>query len=99
METVRLYNWDQITSTNHFIPQTFSATYQPIVDTNHPGVVYSGTMIITTNVGLSANYSGKMRKITISLDWKTGDLQRNRTLTTYVTENGLYSYIEPQNYH
>lgn len=45
METVRLYNWDQINS-NGFIPRGFQAYYYPANGTNC-GTVYDGTITIT----------------------------------------------------
>src|SRR5207244_2048787 len=37
METIRLYNWDQVTS-NGFIPSTFNVPYYPVGQTNGSGV-------------------------------------------------------------
>src|SRR5258707_2277441 len=42
METIRLYNWDQINS-NGFIPTTFSVAYYPLGQTNGSGLTYYGT--------------------------------------------------------
>ena len=42
LETIRLYNWDQINS-NGFIPPTFTAPFFPIVITNLVGTNSDGT--------------------------------------------------------
>lgn len=89
-ETLRLYSWDQI-NTPGFIPQTFTAVYDPNA-TNGQGIVYTGTMIIT-NCPVSASYSDEMRMATITLNWQTGSLPRTRSFTTYIARNGLQNYI------
>jgi len=44
LETIRLYNWDQINS-NGFIPPTFTAPFFPTVITNISGTNANGTPI------------------------------------------------------
>jgi hypothetical protein len=34
-----------------------------------------------------------MKKITITVTWASGAVLRNRTLSTYVSRNGLQNYI------
>ncbi len=93
VETIRLYSWSQI-NTPGFIPTTFTATYDPQGATNNAqGLTYSGTMTINTNPPISSSYSNDMAAVTVTLNWQTGNLQRNRQFTTYVTRNGLQSYI------
>ena len=93
VETIRLYSWSQI-NTPGFIPATFTASYDPQGATNNAhGLTYSGTMTINTNPPISSSYSNDMAAVTVTLNWQTGNLQRNRQFTTYVTRNGLQSYI------
>lgn len=91
VETVRLYSWDQINSTG-FIPKTFNASYDPLATNGAQGLTYQGTMTIT-NCPISSSYSTNMKQLTVSVSWKTGNLQRNRDFTTYLTRDGLQSYI------
>ena len=90
-ETFRLYNWDQITTTN-WVPEKFTATYCPTASTNAQGTVYSGTINVSTP-SLSANYANDMRQIDITLNWSTGSLKRSRTMSFFVARNGMQNYI------
>lgn len=90
METIRLYTWDQINS-NGFIPPTFTVAYFPMGGTNS-GTTYTGTVTIADS-GLGASYAADMKKISVRLDWKTGQLPRTRTISTYVSRYGLQNYI------
>jgi prepilin-type N-terminal cleavage/methylation domain-containing protein len=89
-ETIRLYSWDQITSTN-FIPTTFTAPFQPNGATNS-GIVYTGTVTITSPTMTEA-YSNDMRMVNINVTWNSGNLQRNRSMSSYVSRYGLQNYV------
>ena len=89
-ETIRLYTWDQINS-NGFILKTFTNYYYPI-DAASRGTVYTGTLTVT-NTPLTTSYAGDMKKILVTLNWKTGGLSRTRSLSTYVSRYGLQNYI------
>ena len=98
METIRLYTWTQINS-NGFIPtNTFVVPYYSVGGTNN-SLVYTGQVSIlncpvTDGAGTSASYAGDMKKITIRLDWAPmGATNRTRTMSTYVTRNGMQSYV------
>lgn len=95
METIRLYNWDQINS-NGFIPATFTAPFfpPPVNNTNSDssGVIYYGTLSVT-NVPFSAEYSTNMRLVTVSLTWTNANMARIRELQTLVSQNGMQNYI------
>jgi prepilin-type N-terminal cleavage/methylation domain-containing protein len=95
METIRLYNWDQINS-NGFIPRTFTAPFfpPPVNSTNAEasGVTYYGTMIIT-NATFEAEYATNMRMVTVTLTWTNAGLPRTRELQTLVTQNGIQNYV------
>lgn len=90
LETIRLYNWDQITSSN-YVPATFTTTYYPQGSTNQQGVVYSGTVKIT-DYNLGNNYDEHMKLITVGLTWTTGKLPRSRTAYTTYSRYGLQNY-------
>ncbi len=89
VETIRLYSWPQI-NTPGFIPVNFTAAYDP--NSPNSGITYNGTMTIT-NAPISSTYSNEMRQLTVRLDWQTGSIPRTREFSTYVTRNGLQSYI------
>jgi type II secretory pathway pseudopilin PulG len=91
METVRLYNWDQI-NTPECLPSTFEVAYYPMGGVTNPGTIYHGTLTIS-DTALTAGYASDMKKITVTLNWKTGGLPRTRTLSTYVSRYGMQNYI------
>ena len=90
METIRLYNWDQITT--NFIPETFTTSYYPSGATNQQGVVYTGKVKIS-NPDLQSNYDDDMKLIEIELKWTTGKLPRTRKVSTLYSRYGLQNYV------
>ena len=90
METIRLYNWDQITN-NGYIPTNFTERYYPMNTTN-AGIIYTGKVTIA-NSGLPTTYGTQMKKITVDINWTTGRLARRRSLSTYVARYGLQNYV------
>ena len=91
VETIRLYSWQQVTNTG-FIPTAFTAVYDPQSPVGQQGITYSGSMIIT-NAPISSSYAGDMKMITVTLNWKTGNLNRTRQFTSYISRYGLQDYI------
>lgn len=89
METIRLYNWDQVTQ-NGYIPTTFTAPYWPQDGTN--GLQYYGTMLIT-NVVFNESYSTNMRQVVVSVNWRSGTIVHRREMRTMVSRHGLQNYI------
>ena len=91
METIRLYTWSQINS-NGFIPTTnFLVPYYAVGGTNS-SLLYTGRVTIEAS-GLSTTYSNDMKKVTVDLRWSTGKTPRSRSMTTYVSNRGMYSYV------
>ncbi len=90
METIRLYTWEEINDTNFIVP-TFTTPYYPIATTN-AGIIYHGTVTVDP-APLSASYADDVRQVTVTLNWQTGQLQRSRTISTYVSRYGLQNYI------
>jgi hypothetical protein len=91
METIRLYNWDQI-NTPGFIPTSFTAKYDPDAPEGQQGHTYQGTVVIT-NAPLGTSYADDMKLVTVTLNWKTGDLNRTRQFSSYISRCGLQDYI------
>lgn len=93
METIRLYNWDQITS-NGFIPATFTA---PFYATNTDsiaggGLLYYGRMTIT-NAPVTESYSNDLRMAIVQIVWTNGAVIRRREMRTFVSRYGMQNYI------
>jgi prepilin-type N-terminal cleavage/methylation domain-containing protein len=91
METIRLYNWEQL-NTKDFVPTTFQGSYYPPGQTNGVGVVYNGTVSLK-KANLGANYDDDMALLTVQVDWTTGGVSRSRSQSTYVSRYGLQNYV------
>jgi hypothetical protein len=94
LEAIRLYNWDQVTSTN-FIPTSFTEAYD-LQNTNGQGVTYYGTLRVSapTFSGSTPSYAANMRQFTLSLQWtNAGRIKHSRNITTYVSKNGIQNYV------
>jgi hypothetical protein len=89
-EQLRLFNWDQLTSTtNRFLPTNdFHVRYY----STNLGVTYTGRVSIRP-VKLAVPYSNDMREVHIRLNWQTGNMPRTRTMTTFVSRYGIQNYI------
>ena len=97
IETLRLYNWEQVRNTSNFLKPAFTNWYDPS-DTSK-GTVYVG--FVTTNapaVGLAA-YTNNMRAVTVTVYWtnhihgNNTPLVRTRQMQTYVARYGMQSYL------
>ena len=92
-ETIRLYTWEQINS-NGFIPPKFTAPfYAASTNTNsNSGLVYSGTLSIT-DAPITESYAKHLKLITVTVDWTSGNVNRQREMKTYVSRYGLQNYV------
>jgi hypothetical protein len=91
METIRLYSWDQIT-TPDFIPTTFTAQYDPQGGNGSQGLTYTGSMVIS-DAPVTTSYSGDMKLVKVTINWKTGNLGRTREFSSLVSRYGMQDYI------
>ena len=91
MEGIRLYTWEQVNSPG-FVPTTFVVPYDALATNTNSGVRYFGTITIT-NYPNSTTYGSEMRLVTVRLNWRTGNLDRTRELSTYVAQSGIQNYI------
>jgi Tfp pilus assembly protein PilV len=90
-ESLRLYNWEQITSTNNYIPSNFTNHY--VLNPTTAGTVYTGRVSIGP-VPLTEAYAEDMRQVTVSVEWTSGNTPRSRSFTSYVAKYGLQHYIQ-----
>jgi type II secretory pathway pseudopilin PulG len=91
IEAIRLYNWSQVKDPN-FIPATFTDVYDPQAAPGAQGVVYSGT-VTKSSVNFTNSYSQYMVQLKLDLTWKTRNVTRYRTLTTYIARDGIQNYV------
>jgi len=91
VETIRLYSWDQINTPGYITP-TFTAPYDPESPVGQQGLIYAGTMQIVP-CDVPSSYSADMRKVVVTLNWRTGHLQRTRQFTSYISRFGMQDYV------
>lgn len=93
METMRVYNWDQI-NTPGFVPNSFTEPFYAVDSSNNGGFDYSGSVTITNAFPLgSASYSDDLRWVIVQVQWMSGNVMRRREMRTLVSQFGLHSYI------
>ncbi len=95
METIRLCNFTQLTDTN-YNPATFTDYYDPKDQSGGMGgAVYSGTYtaLMAASGALPDSYRSNMLLITIGVSWTSGNVQRSRSMQTYVAQNGIDGYV------
>ena len=90
-ETLRLYSWDQLTATN-FVQTQFTEKYAPNATNGGQGLSYTGTVTVSA-APMTTAYSAEMKTVTVTLNWRTGSINRTRAFTTFVARNGLQNYI------
>src|SRR5436190_2672355 len=91
VETIRLYSWDQVNDPTYITP-TFTAPYDPEAPAGQQGLVYNGTMQIL-DAGVATSYAADMKKVVVTVNWKTGRLQRTRQFTSYISRFGMQDYV------
>ena len=97
LETMRLYNWDQVRNTANFLKPTFVDRYDPA--SPNAGTLYNG--FVTTNMPPlgSVSYTNNMRAVVVTLFWTNyhhGSKQaivRQRQMQTYVARYGMQNYL------
>lgn len=91
METIRVYNWDQVTSTN-FLRTSFTNYYFPAsTNSAERGVAYVGKVAITP-AAVPTAYSNEIRQFTVVVTWNSQGQTRSRSMSTYVSKHGIQNY-------
>jgi Tfp pilus assembly protein PilV len=95
MEGIRLYTFDQLTSSNMFSSE-FTAAYYPLATTNDTaGFTYYGSLTIS-DPETGAIYNDNLRKVTVSVSWTNSygasTITRNRQMQTMVGRYGIQNY-------
>ena len=84
LETLRVYDWSNIT--NGYFPKNFTVNYS-----TNGGVTYNGGIAIEP-VLTAESYSNTLRKVTVSLSWVSTGVPRYRVVTTLVSQSGIQTY-------
>lgn len=95
MEGIRLFTYTQVSDTS-LNPTYFTNYFYPLAAGGQAqGTTYYGMMSVDNNITMnpSATYRTNLKKITVTLQWKTGNVQRTRRMSTYVGKHGAQNYI------
>ena len=84
LETLRVYDWSKIT--NGYIPTDLSASFS-----TNGGVTYDVGVKVTP-APVIESYHDTLRRVTVSVSWESGGVLRNRSMTTFVSKDGLQTY-------
>jgi Tfp pilus assembly protein PilV len=95
MEGIRLYTFDQLTSSNMF-SSSFTAAYYPLATTNESaGLTYYGNFAIS-DPGTGTVYNDNFRQVTVSVSWTNSygasKIARNRQMQTMIGRYGIQNY-------
>jgi hypothetical protein len=97
-ESLRLYTWSQLLDTNNYLKPTFTEYFDPLGETSESkGLVYSGSVALSSLVDFPGAYSNDMRLVTVSVYWTNynGNLEivRGRQMQTLVARHGIQNYV------
>jgi hypothetical protein len=95
MEGIRLFTFTQVSDTA-LNPPAFTNYFYPLASgSQSQGTTYFGTMTVEGNITMNppATYSTNLKKITVTLNWTSGNVPRTRTMSTYVGRHGAQNYI------
>lgn len=94
MEGIRIYNFDQLVSSNMF-PTTFTAPYYPLGGNNAQGPTYYGSFALS-NPGIGAGYNSNIRLVTVTVAWTNGfgttRIAHRRQMQSIVARWGIQNY-------
>jgi len=94
LDTIRLYGWNQLDT----IPRAFEAQFYPHgqlppeLQKAHGQLTYQGQIHIDA-APVEEVYGKDLRLVTVELKWQTGNMERNRKMSTFVSRYGLHRYI------
>src|SRR5437870_7528838 len=91
-EIIRLYTSEQIDPASGWIPPTTTWTFYPLGGTGNQGITYTGTVSVA-NAPMTESYAADNKLVTFALAWKSGNVQRQRQISTLVSKYGLHNYI------
>ena len=91
-EVIRLYTWEQVDPAAGWIPPTSTWTFYPMGGNGNQGITYTGTVNIAA-APMTESYAADNKLVTFALTWKSGNVQRQRQISTLVSKYGLHNYI------
>lgn len=97
LDTVRLYSWTQLTDPK-YMTQTQTVPYYPQgqlppeLQRAHGNLDYQVTLHIDP-APVEESYRDSLRLVTVEVNWKSGNRNRSRKMTTLVSRYGLHKYV------
>jgi len=90
LDTIRLYNWNQINDLGRFMPTNFVLGIDPLKpnSTNY----YTGSISIV-KAPIPEGYRDNLLEVTVTVDWVSGRRPQRQSMVTYVAKYGLQTYI------
>lgn len=88
LDTIRLYNWTQITNT--WVPNKFIVGIDPLNTNSMP--YYTGTVSIV-EAPIAEPYKSELLQVTVTVDWLSNQRPQSQSMVTYVAKYGLQTYI------
>src|ERR1044071_7594941 len=98
MEAIRLSPYAVVANPAMFPTNTTAYFDESQNSTNH-GSVYTVSFSATPkppgmpNTSSSTGYGTNMMLVTVSASWTSGNMQRSRSMQTYVARNGIQNYV------
>ena len=91
-ELIRLYTWEQIDPASGWIPPTTTWPFYPLGGSGNQGITYTSTVSVA-DAPMTESYAADNKLVTFALTWKSGNIQRQRQISTLVSKYGLHNYI------
>ncbi len=96
MEGLRLYNWTQVNNTN-FLQSSFTNWFYETnsigqATASGTGVQYNGSVVVAAWPFVSS-YGANMRQVTVMVNWTSENINRSRSMVTFVNLSGLQNYV------
>jgi uncharacterized protein (TIGR02598 family) len=94
METMRVYNWNQIQAKQAISPENFTEPFYAVGNNDNGGFTYSGRVWVAQAFPVSTTaYADDLRMVVVEVTWNSGAIQRRREMRTLVSRAGLHSYV------
>jgi prepilin-type N-terminal cleavage/methylation domain-containing protein len=89
LDTIRLYNWDQITKSNGFLLTNFTVGINPFTNSTP---FYTGNLY-WAQAPIAETYASSLLLVTVKLTWKSGGRLQTRSNSTFVTTYGIQELV------
>jgi prepilin-type N-terminal cleavage/methylation domain-containing protein len=89
LDTLRLYNWDQITKSNGFLLTNFTVGIDPLTNSTP---YYTGNLA-WSQAPISESYASSLLLVTIKLTWLSEGRLQTRSNSTFVTTYGIQELV------